>query len=300
MATFLTPDKVKTYTIGNESIKINEKIIPDSMVAKKDVASWCKKGQKMKPCAKLNNGTGKPKGITVHNTNDIKVANGTDAAEQYTRSTFNEHMSGVVVHYYVWHDRVWQTLDNTERGWHAADGSSRRQDHKGGMTGGNLDTIALEVIGKDIESETTAAKLVAYLCKTYGLDPKYDVYTHNFWMYGGDKKYSGVRKNCPEYILPHWSDFLIRINKYYSAANQPAQSASKTIYRVQVGAYAKKANAVAMKERLIKDGYINSYIVMTNGLFKVQVGAYGIKSNATAKADELKKKGYATYIVTKQ
>lgn len=73
MATFLKPDKVVKVKIGQYELTINQKIIPDSLVATKNVASYVQKGDKMKPCAKLNNGTGKPKGITVHNTNDIKV-----------------------------------------------------------------------------------------------------------------------------------------------------------------------------------------------------------------------------------
>ncbi len=63
--TFLKPDKIVTTENG---LVIKQKIIPDSMLAPKDVASWIKKGQKMKPCAKLNNGTGKPRGVCVHNT----------------------------------------------------------------------------------------------------------------------------------------------------------------------------------------------------------------------------------------
>lgn len=297
MATFLKPDSVKTYKIGNESIKINVKIIPDSMTAPKDIASWCKKGWKMKPCQKLNNGTGKPKGITVHNTNDISVASGTNPAEQYTRATYNGNMSGVVVHFYVWHDEIWQNLDESERGWHAADGSTRRKDHRGNQTGGNLDTIAIECIGKDSESEQTTAKLVAYLCKTYSLDPTYDVYTHNYWMYGVDEKVSGARKNCPEYILPHWSAFLATVKKYYDAGD--TGNSSGIIFRVQVGAYAVKTNAVAMKDRLVKDGYNNAYVVQSGGLYKVQVGAFSVKNNADKLAAELKRKGYSAFIVQK-
>ena len=63
--TFLKPDKIITTDNG---LTVKQKIIPDSLRAPKDVASWIRKGQKMKPCAKLNNGTGKPRGITVHNT----------------------------------------------------------------------------------------------------------------------------------------------------------------------------------------------------------------------------------------
>jgi N-acetylmuramoyl-L-alanine amidase CwlA len=206
MATFLKPDKtVKT----DNGLTIKQKIIPDSLVATKDVASYVKKGQKMKPCKKLSDGTGKPKGITVHNTGDIKVASGTTAAEQYTRATYNGNMSGVVVHYYVWETDIWQNLNDNERGWHAADGTSRRKSQRldGSKIGGNLDTIAIECIGNNKKSEDTTAKLVAYLCYKHGLNPATDVYTH---------KYFYPSKNCPIYILPHWSTFLNTVKGYYN------------------------------------------------------------------------------------
>ena len=202
----LSPDKTVTTTNG---LKIKQKIIPDSLRATKDVASWCKKGGKMKPCAKLC-GTGKPKGITVHNTNDINTAAGTTAAEQYTRATYNGNMGGVVVHYYVYESDIWQLLDNSEQGWHATDGASRRKSQRGGSDtiGGNVDTIAIECIGNKATSEDTTAKLVAYLCVKHGLNPGTDVYAH---------KYFYPSKNCPVYILPHWSTFLANVKKYYDA-----------------------------------------------------------------------------------
>ena len=202
----LSPDKTVTTTNG---LNIKQKIIPDSLRATKDVASWCKKGGKMKPCAKLC-GTGKPKGITVHNTNDINTAAGTTAAEQYTRATYNGNMGGVVVHYYVYESDIWQLLDNSEQGWHATDGASKRKSQRGGTDtiGGNVDTIAIECIGGKATSEDTTAKLVAYLCAKYGLNPGTDVYAH---------KYFYPSKNCPAYILPHWSAFLTNVKKYYDA-----------------------------------------------------------------------------------
>ena len=222
---FLTPDKIITTPNG---LTIKQKIISDSLVATKDVASHVKKGQKMKPCKKLSDGTGKPKGITVHNTGDIKVASGTTAAEQYTRATFNGNMSGVVVHYYVWKTDIWQNLREDERGWHAADGTSRRKSQRldGSKIGGNLDTIAIECIGNNAQSEETTAKLVAHLCYKHGLNPATDVYTH---------KYFYPSKNCPVYILPHWSTFLNNVKKFYNelkkeekpAATQPATPATK-------------------------------------------------------------------------
>ena len=47
---------------------------------------------------------------------DVRVASGTNAAEQYTRATYNGNMSGVVVHFYVWDTEIWQNLREDERG----------------------------------------------------------------------------------------------------------------------------------------------------------------------------------------
>lgn len=210
-----------------------------------------------------------------------------------TRATYNGNMNGVVVHFYVWHNDIWQNLDESERGWHAADGSSSRKDHRGNQTGGNLDTIAIETIGADTETETTVEKLVAYLCKKYGLDPKYDVYTHNYWMYGKDAYVSGARKNCPTYILPHWDKFLVHVNNYYSSETET----KKTLYKVQCGAFAVKSNASALKTRLVNEGFKDAYIVSINGLYKVQVGAFAVKDNAVKLQEKLKDKGYNTFIV---
>lgn len=218
MATFLKPDKIVTTANG---LSIKQKIVPDTLVATKYVASYVQKGDKMKPCKKLNDGTGKPRGITVHNTEMIDVASGTTPAEQYTRATYNGNMSGVIVHYYVWETDIWQLLNDNECGWHAADGSSRKKSQRkdGSYIGGNRDTIAIECIANNKKSEDTTAKLVAYLCYKHGLNPATDVYTHKYF-------YSG--KNCPVYILPHWSSFLATVKKYYDKLKNGGSSAVET------------------------------------------------------------------------
>lgn len=206
---FLTPDRTYTVKVGSETLTIKEKIIPDGTRATKDICSYIKKGELVKPNAKLNNGTGKPKGICVHNTEIITVASGTNPAEQYTRATYNGNMAGVVVTFYIWMFEIWQLLSDTERGFHAADGSTRRSSQRTGETiGGNLDTISIECIGKDAASEQTTAKLVAYLLSKHGLNPKTDVYTH---------KYFYPVKYCPAYILPHWGAFMDNVMKYFNS-----------------------------------------------------------------------------------
>ena len=266
MATILQPDKTRTETLGEYKISIKEKIIPDSARANKDVASWCKKGQPMKPCLPLG-GDGKPRGITVHNTNDITVPSGTTPAEQYIRATWpNQNMAGVVVHFYVHGIDIWQNLKETERGWHATDGQTRRASQRKGQTiGGNLDTVAIECIGSGRDSEDTTARLVAYLLRKYGLSPETDVYQHNYFY---------PQKSCPQYIRPHWGDFLNLVKKYYDAKDKPAvqqpsqggtpvaqpQDSAGKFYRVQIGAFTAKSNADALLSRAKAAGFADAYI----------------------------------------
>ena len=209
---FLKPDKILTLTVGGRTLTVKQRILPDSLRAEKDVADYVKKGQPMKPCAPVGT-AGKPLGITVHNTNDIKVAAGTNAAEQYSRATYNGNMRGVVVHYYVWRDEIWQLLRLNERGWHAADGKTRRAGRRAGQKiGGNLDTIAIEAIGPGKEIEDTTAALCAWLCREFRLDPALDIWQH--WDFS--------RKNCPAYIRPHWADFLQAVQGYLGGKDAPA------------------------------------------------------------------------------
>jgi len=280
---FLTPDKTRTVQIGSETLTINQKIVPDSYRAPKDVASYVKKGQPMKPCALLAS-TGKAKGIIVHNTPMITAASGTNASEQYTRSTYNGNMGGVIVHFYVWHNAIWQLLEETEQGWHATDGSTRRTSQRSGETiSGNLDTIAIECIGEDAESEAVTAKLASYLLKAHDLLPDTDVYTH---------KYFYPVKYCPAYILPHWEDFMEKVVAAYNAGEGDG------FHRVQCDAFKVWELALAQYNKLKADGY-KPMMVMADGYFKVQVDAFRNRSGAETREAELKAKGYNTFITTK-
>lgn len=256
--TFLKPDKIRTETIGGSKITIKEKIIADGTRASKYICSYVKKGDLVKPNKKLNDGSGRVKGITIHNTPDIVVAKGTNAAEQYARAMINGNMNGVAVHYWVWKTEIWQQLRDDERGWHASDGSRRRKDHRGGQTGGNVDTIAIECIGDDSVTEDTGAKLIAVLCKKHNLDPAYDVYSHNWWMHGVDKVVQGAKKNCPLYILNRWGSFISNVQGLYKQEEQVSDS----LYRVQAGAFAKKANADALVKELKAKGF-DAYVTNT-------------------------------------
>ena len=73
----LTPDATRT----EHGLVINEKIIPWGAVWPKDSGAY-KKGAQYKADRLLSGGTGKVKGVTIHNTNDLK--NVEEDAEQYT------------------------------------------------------------------------------------------------------------------------------------------------------------------------------------------------------------------------
>jgi len=175
----------------------------------------------MKPGTLLS-GDGRPRGITIHNTVDIRVAAGTNAAEQYSRATWpNANMAGVAVHFYIWRRDIWQNLALTEQGWHAGDGTSRRASKRPGeRIGGNIDTIAIEAIGEHPETTQTTAMITAWLLREHSLSPETDVYTHNFFMGQPDRIVQGARRNCPLFILPDWEGFQQAMSGYYAGLSQ--------------------------------------------------------------------------------
>ena len=108
-----------TYTLNG--VIIREKIIPDSAVWKNDEkaknAGFSGAGYKYKANLKLSRGSGKVKGVTVHNTGRGRYVgkysdSGTGGvAEVYTRATYpNENMNSARVHFYVDEYGAWQNL----------------------------------------------------------------------------------------------------------------------------------------------------------------------------------------------
>ena len=178
MSEFLKADRVRL----ERGILIEEKLLPASL----------------KPDRKLTSVT--PRYVTIHNTADIKEAEGTNDAEQYARATHNGNMGGVSVHYYIDESACWQLLPETEMGFHAADGFGP----------GNGTSLAVEIImdgsgsKADVEAEERGAILAAALLKKHGLGIDC-LTTHHRWY---PKKY------CPLYILPHWEAFRAKVKGY--------------------------------------------------------------------------------------
>lgn len=102
-----------------------------------------------------------------------------------------------------------------------------------------------------------------------------------------------ANKSCPgDWMYSRMGDLANKVTSKLNGNN------GGTLYRVQVGAFSKKANADAMMTK-IKNAGFDTYMVHIDGLYKVQVGAFSKKANADAMAEKLKAKGFNSYISTK-
>ena len=94
-----------------------------------------------------------------------------------------------------------------------------------------------------------------------------------------------ANKSCPgDWLYNRLGDLAAKVTaKLGGTASNP----SGTLYRVQTGAYTKKANADAQLEKVKAAGF-DTYMVQAGGYYKIQVGAYSKKENAVAMAAKLK------------
>jgi len=79
------------------------------------------------------------------------------------------------------------------------------------------------------------------------------------------------------------------------APSTPAISPTRSFYRVQVGAYKERANALAMQTRLKSAGF-PTILSSSNDIYRVQIGAYGNKDNATAMERRLRSAGFPVFV----
>ena len=210
---------------------------------------------------------------------------------------------------------IYQCLPWSHRGWHG--GGASNNTHIGvemcepaciKYTSGSNFTCSDTATAKAVVKRTyeAAVELFAFLCKQYNLDPLADgvIISHR----EGHARGIASNHGDPEHL---WNGLKMGytmdgFRKAVAAAMKPAEETkpaapaepAKTLYRVQTGAFSKKANATALADKLKKAGF-DTYIVQSGNLYKVQVGAYSVKANADAMAKKLKAAGFDTYITTK-
>lgn len=156
---------------------------------------------------------------------------------------------------------TYQTLPWNHRGWHA--GGAANDTHIGFeiCEDGLTDKAYFNAVYKE------AAELCAYLCKEYKLDPMADgvIIGH----YEGHRR--GIASNHAD--PGHWfpkhgksmDTFRAEVQRLLKATEPskpptPTPTEAKKLYRVQVGAYAVKANADAMLKRVKAAGFTDAFI----------------------------------------
>ncbi len=106
-----------------------------------------------------------------------------------------------------------------------------------------------------------------------------------------------ANKACPgDYIYNRLGQIASEVNAKLNSGSPNVKP--EILYRVQTGAFSKKANADVMLTKVKAAGF-DTYMVKVDNLYKIQVGAFSKKTNADAMAAKLKSAGFDTYLTAK-
>ena len=142
--------------------------------------------------------------------------------------------------------------------------------------------IKLNSSGKDYFGIIRSTKPTAVLVETVFIDTKTDL---------EKVKTEAGQKACGQAIADGIAS-VRGLTKTEKPNTETSTGGTKTLYRVQTGAFTKKENADALAAKLKAAGF-DTYMVQSGGYYKVQVGAYSVKANADAMAAKLKAAGPA-------
>ena len=185
--------------------------------------------------------------------------------------------------------RVGMYVEEKDRSWCSSSGAN---DHR---------AVTIEVANDQIGgnwhvSDTALEKLIelcADICKRNGI-PKLN--------YTGDTKGNLTMHKwftataCPgPYLESKFPYIAEQVNQRLGGSGGETAKPDDTLYRVQTGAFSKKANAQAMAKQLETKGY-STYLVQVDGLYKVQTGAFSVKANGDKLCEKLKKDGFSAFV----
>lgn len=138
-------------------------------------------------------------------------------------------------------------------------------------------------------------RLMAEICLYYDITPHFD---------GTPKGTITIHKMFQETACPGpYLESLIRSGKLESdviaamGGQQMKPQPKETLYRVQVGAFKQKENAMRRLQEVKAKG-LDGIVVQILGLYKVQVGAYKVKDNADGMVARLARLGYMDAFIT--
>lgn len=252
----------------------------------------------------LKNGTLRPKGIMVHSTATPGVS------AQTFHDKWDKPNVGASVHFFVDDKDIIQCLNLSKKAGHA--GGAANSTHiafemcePSGIrynSSGSAITSYNPPAGYFAKIWDNAVWLCAYLCKQYGFDPM----DKRVLLCHSEGHAQGIATNHADVM--HWfpkegldmDDFRAAVKAMMDEPDpEPVPDPdpeTKALYKVQVGAFAKKPYAEALAKELQDKGY-QTYLTQVDGYYKVQLGAFSKPANARRLAAELEGKGYQTYIV---
>lgn len=279
-----------------------------------------------------------PAGIVVHSTgaNNPYLKRYVDAPDEVGVNAYGNHWNNpasvmgrkVCVHAFIGYDKnkvvkvanilpynycCWGVgaIPYDKNGKELASSNSPNFDHYGPSYNYNPAYIQFEMCEDGLTDKAymeevykVAVEYCVYLCKKFNLSVN-NIVSHKEAHALGYGSNHGDPNNWWDRYGRTMNDFRAAVKagleKDSSADINPASDSgatAKTLYRVQTGAFSKKANATALAEKLKKAGF-DTHIVQSGTLYKVQVGAYAVRANAEAMEKKLKAAGYDTYITTK-
>lgn len=110
-----------------------------------------------------------------------------------------------------------------------------------------------------------------------------------------------ANKSCPgDYLYNRHGEIAAEVNRRLGAAGEPPKpdtAHTGTLYKVQIGAFSKKANAAALEKKVKAAGF-DTFVTKEGTLYKVQVGAFSVKANAEAMQKKLSAAGYSDAFIT--
>ncbi len=167
----------------------------------------------------------KVESVTVHNTGNASKGAGARNHFNYLHNIENSGARFIGYHFVVDDRNIIQCLPLDEVTYHCGEK-------------GNYNSISIEIcenIDMDYnKAEENAIALIKELLRVFNIT---EIKSHKDW--------SG--KNCPHKILPRWNEFLERC--------KGGDKNAKKLYRVQVGAFTVKENALRLQEELRQKGY---------------------------------------------
>lgn len=120
------------------------------------------------------------------------------------------------------------------------------------------------------------------------------ILTENGFM---DNKREAMLMIDPDFQKEVAREHAMGICDYFGVQYIPAipPKSDTVIYKVQLGAFSIRGNAITLSDTLKKQGF-STYIIEEDGLHKVQVGAFRIRDNALDLINDLKKFGHTPYL----